>query len=67
MILSYKTFEKKDFQRMMALIPADKLATFLGSTAVSGGNSDFWMDDLLLTLRGLKVAVSGVNRSFLVF
>ena len=53
MILSYKTYEKNDFHKLIDDIPAGKLANFLASTAVSGGKANLKLNDIVLIDSGV--------------
>ena len=53
MVLSYKTYEKKDFGRLYDDIPAGKLAHFLASAAVSGEKKDVTLMDIILIDSGV--------------
>ena len=53
MVLSYKTYEKKDFPKLMEDIPAGKLANFLASIAVSGGKANLVLNEIELIDSGV--------------
>ena len=48
MNITYKTFERKDFPKLLKVLPKENLKQFLMSKAVSGGNNNFSLDDLIL-------------------